>query len=225
MSFAIRLVLSEKFCLRDPNQTELGRKILDHSIKLIDSLGFEAFTFKKLATAIGSTEASVYRYFENKHKLLVYLVAWHWAWLDYMIDYQTHNVTDPKQRLRLAIEVLAYANVNDPRTAHIDEAVLHRIVVAEGSKTFLTKNVDGEHEEGVFQGYINLVSKLAGIMSSLNPSFPFVKALALTTVESSRKQLFFAGHIPSLTEVSSSGAEGHLLTDYLELLVHRALAV
>ena len=72
---------------------------------------------------IGSTEASVYRYFENKHKLLVYLVAWHWAWLDYMIDYQTHNVTDPKQRLRLAIEVLAYANVNDPRTVGVNVRV------------------------------------------------------------------------------------------------------
>ena len=92
------LLLSQKLCLRDPNQTELGQKILNHSILLIDELGFEGFTFKKLAKAIGSTEASVYRYFENKHKLLVYLVAWYWAWLDYTIDYQIHNIEDPRRR-------------------------------------------------------------------------------------------------------------------------------
>lgn len=219
MSFAIRIVLSEKLCLRDPNQTELGRKILDHSIRLIDQLGFEAFTFKKLGQEIGSTEASIYRYFANKHKLLVYLVAWYWAWLAYMIDYQIHNVTDPKQRLRLAIEVLANSNVYDPRTAHINEALLHRIVVAESSKAFLTKNVDGEYEAGLFQGYISLVEKFAAVLQAVNPAFPYSKTLAVDMIEASRKQLFFSEHIPSVTEVGSTVS----LADFLELLAHRTL--
>ncbi len=221
MSFAIRIVLSEKLCLRDPNQTELGRKILDHGIRLIDELGFEAFTFKKLAHAIGSTEASIYRYFANKHKLLIYLVAWYWAWLEYMIDYQIHNVDEPKRRLRLAIEVLANSNVYDPRTTHINEALLHRIVIAESSKAFLTKGIDGEHEEGLFQGYINLVQKFAALLEALNPTFPYCKALAVNTIETARKQLFFAEHIASVTEITTSES----LADFLELLIHRALGV
>ena len=36
---------------------------------------FEAFNFKKLAIAMGSTEASVYRYFENKQDLITALRA------------------------------------------------------------------------------------------------------------------------------------------------------
>ena len=61
--------LSEKLFLRDPQETELGRNIIRLSIKMMDEIGFEEFTFKKLAVKIKSTEASVYRYFDNKHKL------------------------------------------------------------------------------------------------------------------------------------------------------------
>jgi AcrR family transcriptional regulator len=225
MSFAIRIVLSDKLYLRDPSQTELGQKILNHSIQLIDELGFEGFTFKKLAIGIGSTEASIYRYFENKHKLLVYLVAWYWAWLAFVIDYQTHNISDPKQRLRLAIEVLANANINDPRTEHIDERLLHRIVIAESSKAFLTKQVDGEQEAGLFQGYINLVQTFATIVKDVNPTFTHPKALSVTVIEASRKQLFFAEHIPIVTEVGIGQNTENSLADYLELLTHRALGI
>ncbi|MBK9451678.1 MAG: TetR/AcrR family transcriptional regulator [Bacteroidetes bacterium] len=223
MSVSIRLLLSQKLCLRDPNQTELGQKILNHSILLIDELGFEGFTFKKLAKAIGSTEASVYRYFENKHKLLVYLVAWYWAWLDYTIDYQIHNIEDPRRRLRLAIEALANANIEDPLTAHINEASLHRIVIAESSKAFLTKSVDGEREQGLFEGYVQLVDKLAGIIAAVNPDFEYPKALAVTVIEGSRKQLFFAVHIPTVTEISAPAALQEQLSDFLEMLILKTL--
>ena len=84
----IKLSLNHRSYLREPEATELGRKIITESITLIDALGFEQFTFKKLAAEIGSTEASVYRYFENKHKLLVYLVSWYWAWLDYRVAFE-----------------------------------------------------------------------------------------------------------------------------------------
>lgn len=223
MSVTIRIVLSEQLYLRDPNQTELGQKILQDGIRLIDELGFEGFTFKKLAVAIGSTEASVYRYFANKHQLLVYLVAWYWAWLEFVIDYQIHNIASPEERLRLAIEALANANMEDPRAAHINETALHRIVVAESSKAFLTKRVDGEREQGLFQGYENLVEKLARVLLEVSPTFPYPKALAVTAIEASRKQLFFAEHLPGVTELRLPGEGKNWVADYLELLVTRTL--
>ncbi len=72
----LQIKMNEALFIRNPESTELGRNILKHSILLIDKRGFEGFTFKKLAAQTGSTEAGVYRYFENKHKLLVYLTAW-----------------------------------------------------------------------------------------------------------------------------------------------------
>jgi AcrR family transcriptional regulator len=224
MSVSIQIVLSDKLYLRDPEQTDLGRKIVDSGIQLIDELGFEKFTFKKLATAIGSTEASIYRYFENKHKLLIYLVSWYWNWLEYLIDYQTNNIGDPSTCLRIAINVLANASTYDPNFSHIDEVALHRIVVAESSKAFLTKEVDGENEEGLFQGYKSLAGKLVGIIRGVDPEYPYPKALAVSLIESSRKQMFFAEHLPSLTELSIPGGDTSAVAKFLEKMTFQVLS-
>ena len=89
MGVNIRITLNENLYIRDPQESELGKKIIQFSIVLIEDIGFEAFTFKKLAQKINSTEASVYRYFENKHILLIYLVSWYWEWLSYLIEIKT----------------------------------------------------------------------------------------------------------------------------------------
>lgn len=223
MGVSIQLVLSEKLYLRDPEQTELGRRIVDFSIKLIDELGFEKFTFKKLATAISSTEASIYRYFENKHKLLLYLVAWYWSWLEYMIDYETHNIKDPKERLKLAIRVLANASTYDPQFSHIDEVALHRIVVSESPKAYLTKEVDGENEEGLFQQYKALVLRISGIILEFRPQYPYPKALVSTAIEASGRQIFFSQHLPILTEIKATDTNSEEIAKYLEHLIFTAL--
>jgi len=50
--------LNKSLYLRDPQETTLGKRIIEHSIILMDELGFEAFNFKKLAKKIGSAEKS-----------------------------------------------------------------------------------------------------------------------------------------------------------------------
>ena len=62
----LQLQLNPSLYLRDPQASDLGQRIISESIHLIDEIGFEAFTFKKLSIRIHSTEASIYRYFENK---------------------------------------------------------------------------------------------------------------------------------------------------------------
>ena len=58
MAQSFEIQLNPNLYLRDPAATKLGRKIIDFSIQLIDKMGFEEFTFRKLASAIHSTEAS-----------------------------------------------------------------------------------------------------------------------------------------------------------------------
>ena len=60
-NMALAFKLNDHLYLRDPQDTELGRKIIEQGILLIDQLGFDLFTFRKLADAIGSAEASIYR--------------------------------------------------------------------------------------------------------------------------------------------------------------------
>ena len=70
---SINLTVHEKLYLKDPLSSELGKKIVKHGVAMIESLGFEEFTFKKLGAEIQSNESSIYRYFESKHQLLLYL--------------------------------------------------------------------------------------------------------------------------------------------------------
>ena len=78
----IQIQVQDSLYVKDPQSSDLGKKIIKGSIELICELGFEQFTFKKLATKISSTEASVYRYFESKNKVLLYLSNWYWSWLE-----------------------------------------------------------------------------------------------------------------------------------------------
>ena len=95
MDINLQVKMNEKLYIRNPELSDLGKKIIKHSILLIHKNGFELFTFRKLAESIGTTEASIYRYFENKHRLLIYLTAWYWNWLEYQINFQTNNIKNP----------------------------------------------------------------------------------------------------------------------------------
>ncbi|QCR23654.1 TetR/AcrR family transcriptional regulator [Pontibacter sp. SGAir0037] len=223
MTHSITINLSHKSYLREPESTELGRKIISESIKLIDTLGFEQFTFKKLAAEIGSTEASVYRYFENKHKLLVYLVSWYWAWVDFNVSYETHNISDPREQLSKALDVVAAANINDPRTPHIDEKVLNRIVIAEASKVYLTKEVDHDNQEGFFYEYKQLCHRLAKMVQEINPEYAYPNALISTLLEAAHHQLYFAEHLPSLTELKGKQLAQTEASKFLRHLVFAAI--
>ncbi len=220
----LQFVLSENLSLRDPQETELGRKIVQESIEMIDMLGFECFTFKKLAQRIESTEASIYRYFENKHKLLIYLITWYWQWLEYKIDYGIQNIASPKQKLEIAIRILAERKEKDPTFPEINEEALYRIVIAESDKTYLTKQVDEDNKEGLFRGFKSLCKMIAGFIREINPEFEFAHSLASTAMQAAHQQLFFARHLPSLTELSDSQQDMHAQNaHFLKIMIFNSI--
>ena len=224
MATNIHLTLDHNSYLREPESTELGRRIISESIRMIDALGFEQFTFKKLGAEIGSTEASVYRYFENKHKLLVYLVSWYWAWVDYTVTFQTHNIADPRQRLSRALYVLTKAGQDDdPNVAYIDERILYRIVVAESSKVYHTKEVDAENKEGYFLEITRLCRRLAQMVLEVNPAYKYPHALISTVMEAAHQQMYFARHLPSLTEIKDAQHPEEETKHFLEHLLFSAI--
>lgn len=219
-SFAsVQIRVNERIYLRDPEQTDLGRRIIESAIKLIESIGFEQFTFKKLASDIKSTEASIYRYFENKHKLLTYLVSWYWAWLEYQVEFQTHNIDDPRKQLMIALRILSDDITYDPQFSHVDESLLHKIVVAESSKSYLTKEVDAANREGYFLSYKSLCNKIADIVVAIKPTFRFPRALASTMIEASYQQKYFSQHLPSLTEINVPEHGEREVRDFLEYTI------
>jgi hypothetical protein len=222
MKLALQFNMNPSLYLRDPEGTDLGKNIIQHSIQLIHDTGFEAFTFKKLAESIGTTEAGVYRYFENKHKLLVYIISWYWRWLDFQIGYQTKNLTNPISKLKKVITILATTVEDDLMTGHVDESILHQILISEGSKAFLTKQVNQDNKQEYFKPYKDLCNTIGEIILECNPKYKYPHSLASTIIEMAHLQNFFMNHLPTLTDFSKSKDEKEIIK-YLEDLVFNTI--
>ncbi|GAB1372968.1 TetR/AcrR family transcriptional regulator [Candidatus Kapaibacterium sp.] len=193
----INIRVNQKVFLKDPSSTELGKSIIIESIKLIEECGFEEFTFKKLATKINTTESSVYRYFANKHRLLIYLLSWYWSWLEYKLVFNTANVSDASLKLKIAIESLIDEDENFMINGYICLNSLLKIAISESVKSFLTREIDNQNEEGFFSSYINLCARLSKIINEVNPDYSYSNSLVAVIFEGIHQQKFFSLHIKS----------------------------
>jgi len=195
-----KIKVNEKIYVKDPETSALGKRILKNSILLIDEIGFENFTFKKLGDKIGSNESSIYRYFENKHKLLVYLSSWYWSWMEYKLVFATANILDPKEKLKNAIRIVTEKIHDDQDTDYINEAVMNKIIITEFTKTLHTKEIDEENKEGYFLIYKRVINRIVSIINEVNPKYPFAKSLTSTIVEGSLHQHFLTEHLKTITD-------------------------
>lgn len=219
---SIKINVCPNLFVKDPETSLLGRRIVTESILLIDELGFDHFTFKKLGERIGSNESSIYRYFENKHRLLIYLSSWYWSWMDYRLTLGTANIEDAGERLRRAVGVLTGTVQDDDDTEHIDESILNRIIVAEFTKTFLTKEVDTENKDGFFLLYKNVINRLVGFIHEAMPGYPYPRSLASSIVEGSLHQHFLKDHLKTITDCSDRVSPAEFYVDLIAKLQPRS---
>lgn len=196
----LKIAVPEKIYVKDPESSALGKRIIEHSILLINDIGFDSFTFKKLGKIIGSNESSIYRYFESKHKLLLYLSSWYWAWIEYQLVFETHSINNSKDKLKKAIDIVCRTTKEDSNFSHINEVVLNRIIINENSKSFLTKEVDQENKDGYFIIYKRVVYRLRDMISGTSPKYKFSASLASTIIEGSLHQHFLKDHFESMTD-------------------------
>lgn len=218
MKLQLQIKMNEALFVRDPESSELGKKILKHSIMLIHEIGFEAFTFKKLAEETGTTEAGVYRYFENKHKLLVYLTAWYWGWLEFRILFHTNNIRNPAVKLKKVIALLAKTVEDDEQTSFINESVLHKIIITEGTKAYLTKQVGEDNKQQFFKPYKDLCAVIGTIITECSPGYKYPKSLASTIIEMAHFQNFFMHNLPSLTDFGNTKQEQEIIAFLTDLV-------
>lgn len=217
---SIHINVSENLYLRNPDSSELGRRIVTHSIEMIHELGFESFTFKKLGEKIGSPESSVYRYFESKHALLTYLVSWYWSWVDYKLAFATVNITDPNEQLMRAIRVLVEPVTEDQSFSHVNEILLNRIIIRDSFKSYHTKDVDDQNERGCYRKLKSVVQRVSDLVLKVNPAYPYPHILISTVMEGVHHQRYFAEHLPSLTDFHT---EEDPIAEFYQQLVFKAI--
>ena len=222
MEILFQIKMNQKLFLQDPEQSELGRKIISHGIQFIHKNGFEALTFKKLAKDICTTEAGVYRYFENKHRLLIYLTTWYWGWLECQATFQTNNIKDPVVKLKIIIKLLATAVKEDFKSSYLDVGILRKIVITEGSKAYLTNHISDDNKDHLFKPYKDLCAVIGNIILECNSRYKYPKSLATTIIEMAHFQNFFMNNLPSLTDFGKNKNEQDIVR-FLENLAFSSL--
>ena len=215
----LKVSINKNIYIKDPESSDLGRRIIENSILMINEMGFESFTFKKLGERIGSNESSIYRYFENKHKLLLYLISWYWGWIEYQLVFTTNSVTNPEEKLKRAIEVVTRTVEEDSSFSHINEIVLSKIVINEYSKSYITKEVDKENKDGYFSIYKRLVNRIREMIVAIAPDYEYPSSLSSTLLEGAIHQHFLKEHFSSLTDCDKNTTT----TEYFTNLVFNSL--
>jgi AcrR family transcriptional regulator len=215
----IIISVNNKLYVKNPETSELGKKIIEQSILLIDEIGFENFTFKKLGEKINSNESSIYRYFESKHKLMLYLSSWYWGWIEYKLVFGTSNIENAMEKLKKAIIVVTEKVEDDNATLHINESILNKIIIQEFTKTLLTKEVDEENKEGFFLVYKRIINRIIDIINEVKPSYEFKKSLASSIVEGALHQHFLKDHLKTITDCN----DNNTVTDFYIDLVEKTL--
>lgn len=221
MDHAIRLEASGKLYLKDPETSELGKKIVRISVVLIDKLGFEDFTFRKLALEIGTTEASVYRYFDNKHRLLLYMMNLYWHWMEYLMVFKAFNHKNTKNKIREALMLLC-GDMQEEIIAGVPSSALRSIVITESSKVYLYKDVEEDNKNQLFKPYKDLCCRLSELFLEMNPAYKYPRSLATTTIEMSHFMIYFKKHLPSLTDFSSGNSSDDVM-EYLWNIIQNCL--
>ena len=217
----LKIQVNEKLYVKDPETSALGKKIIQQSIILIDDIGFDDFTFKKLGEKLGSNESSLYRYFENKHKLLVYLSSWYWSWMEYRLVFATSNYANPLEKLKKAISIVAEKVEDDQKTLHINESILNKIIIAEFTKTFHTKGVEQENKEGFYYIYIRVINRLTAIITEVNPDYLYPKSLASSIVEGAMHQQFLKDHMQAITDCNETTSPTDFYFDIIDKILKK----
>jgi AcrR family transcriptional regulator len=200
----IQMRIDPALYLKDPESSVTGQALVHEAARMIATEGMDAFTLKKLSTAAGFTEATVYRYFGNKHQLLMYLLNLYWSWLLYHASLATANVGDPEMRIRKLASLLS-----EPISGPVDDLIsghLYAIALNESVKAHLSRNADADWRMGMFQGYSGILQTVASCIRELCPNYAFPMAWAATFVDAAMQQQFFCRYLPHLTEVGGSNA-------------------
>ncbi|PLK44318.1 TetR/AcrR family transcriptional regulator [Emticicia sp. TH156] len=223
MEYQLNFNVNHNIYIRDPESSELGRQIVRKAIDLIYEVGYEHFTFKKLAIDIGTTEASIYRYFKNKHLLLVYILNWYWSYLEFLLMFQLKNISDPHLKLKTVIQLLTRELPENTGKIEYNITYLNQIVITESSKVYLVKEINEINEAKVFKQFKELCNTIAGIILELNPQYAYPHSLSSTLIETSHNQQFFSSHLKKLTDVKTDEDASAYVAAYLEDLVFRVL--
>jgi len=112
------------------------------------------------------------------------------------------NISEPKTKLKIIIHSFIFASEENPSVEYVNESKLHNIFISEGGKAYHTKAVDDENSKGFYSSYKQLANSVSQVISEINSEFKYPFSLATNLFEMSNNHIYFARHLPRLTDIS-----------------------
>jgi AcrR family transcriptional regulator len=213
----ITIKISSEIYLKNPKTSVLGQKIIIGSIELMSELGYEEFTFKKLSEHIHTTESSIYRYFENKHRLLLYLTNWFWLWQEYKIIQSALKEQTKESKIITAIHILCSNEFDNELVDGIDVVNLNKIVKSDLTKHYF-KGYDTEKNQELYHGYYSICRRFAFLINNLVPNYKYPIALSSNLIEMIFFQRFLQRNIKDLTDLEEEETEQYFVQTIFNIL-------
>jgi AcrR family transcriptional regulator len=222
MSASLKINVTPAIYLRDPEETDLGRRIVVVGVDLILSDGYESFTFKKLAEQLNSTEASIYRYFESKQHLLMYIFYRYWEGMKINLNIELQKIESGKERLKRLVKFITMPQWH-VKDRLIDEQKLVELAQTENIRIHLFNQVDAYNKNGMYIAYKNFVQQLADEILAYKSHYAYAQSLASVLLNSAINQLYYANHLPSLTNIRKGEKAKNELRGFLEHFLFASL--
>lgn len=219
MNLHFQVHIPSRMAQHDPSLSRTGLKILNTAIQMIADEGYEVFHLSRLAEKADTVESTVYRYFENKHKLLLYISGWYWAYLDFSIDYESRNLNEPRQILNKAIEMMAGKDLPQNNSLIGDPQLIHRIIIMEFSKIYITQLALEDNKEGYFVYFKSFVNKIAKLLSEVMSGYKFPRSFAFLLVSGIYQQAYVAEKLPALSEFDFKEPLDKFLSRFMNNLI------
>jgi AcrR family transcriptional regulator len=105
---------------RSPEEVQkIREEILDKTLELINEVGFDNFTMRKLAGKLGLTATTIYQYYKNKEELYFAALTQGFDTLCDVVQEALGKQNDPKERLREVIRAIIRFSLAHPNVYNI----------------------------------------------------------------------------------------------------------
>lgn len=215
LTFNVEIHLPHSLYLKNPKDSLLGKRLVEESAALIAEQGIESFNFKRLSLACACTEATVYRYFENKHKILLYILNIYWGWQEYRLVLHTQNLSKSSEKLKKALEVLAHPEIPGNYSKIFGQHII-KTAIYEGVKIHLNREIKSEIKDGSLACYLRLVQRLGKFINEKEPNYDYSEALASTIIDNALQLQFYMQNSP---EISGKIKNVNVLKSFLKTLL------
>lgn len=105
---------------RSPEEVQkIREEILDKTLELINEVGFDNFTMRKLAGKLGLTATTIYQYYKNKEELYFAALTQGFDTLCDVVQEALEKQSDPKEKLREVIRAIIRFSLDHPNVYNI----------------------------------------------------------------------------------------------------------